>query len=126
MFDESRVNIGGQQLLDILLRVGENELHGRESCQGSRLDVGVHPFHHGGWKVQLSRRFHGGEGTVDLGHGLGQFVEKGHVSIDLRGSIESAMRVDGACFQIVGYQLRTLSKNSMFSPQKRAWLNLRS
>lgn len=83
MFDESRVDIGGQQLLDVYLCVGEDKLHGRESCQGSGFDVGVHPLHHGEWEVQLPRRFNGCERTVDFGHGLGQFVEKGHVPIHL-------------------------------------------
>lgn len=74
MLDKSRVDIRGQQILDVLLRIRKHQLHGRKRGHGGHFNICIHLLHHALREVQLFHGIRRYEVFVNLGEGLGQFV----------------------------------------------------
>ena len=92
VLDKSGVDIRGQQILDVLLRIRKHQFHSRKRGHGGHLDVCIHLLHHALREVQLFHCIGRCEISVNLREGLGQFVQKSIVTIYLFRS-KSAHRV---------------------------------
>ena len=85
MLHKAGIDVRGQHVFDVLLRVGKDQFHGRKGRRRGHLDFRIHLLHHGMSKVQLVWRIWRYVGAVDFGEGLGQFVQKSIVTIYLFG-----------------------------------------
>ena len=80
---EARVDVGGDEGFDVVLRYREEGFHAWEGGGEGGFEVFVYAHHEGVGEVELSGGCGGDEGAVHVEHGFGELVEEGVVAVDL-------------------------------------------
>ena len=93
MPNKARIDIGSQDLLHMLLGVGENQFQGWKGGHASMLDIPIDGLGHDLREVQLARSVDGSKGMINLRHGFGKLIDKEIETISLLSSRKvSALR----------------------------------